>query len=370
MMDTTKLDGGYQNISQRVVFSYRSSLSQWFDQAQEDALGDSQRELHSFFRDLYDCMFYQPELFGMPVTEDCCINDNEPNEKDKKQAVKAALKKPKDIATQGMDFLYLAGKEGQLDGQDLVLPLETCAAYIKRSKSSKKFLQGLEGVGLAVTTAANCVVLHNDRYPKMMLALKILAEGCARYTGENERLGSFLFARCDFRADGVYRPDAMELYRIFTPAELEHITQLHDYFMQRGFTLEYQISDIFSWEVKYQGNKKIKATPLFQIEYQDRYRTVLRMQIKCASTNRIAELIPNQPRMLQDDFFRRVFRCKGDDCGWCRNQKTLGPSVIMRDGTPETVCWYSFSDVHGIDAETVTLIEQYAAMHDQLLPTP
>ncbi|MEW6524155.1 MAG: hypothetical protein AB1445_11430 [Bacillota bacterium] len=49
----------------------------------------------------------------------------------------------------------------------------------------------------------------------------------------------------------------------------------------------------------YQGNRKTKATPLFEVEYSERHLDPLRAKIKCASANRLAALIPLQPEILQ-----------------------------------------------------------------------
>jgi hypothetical protein len=92
------------------------------------------------------------------------------------------------------------------------------------------------------------------------------------------------------------------------------------------------------------------------------------MQIKCASTARIAELLPKQSALLQEDFQRRVNECRGDECGWCRNNKTLGPSVLEFGGEFRTVCWYTNPDIRVFDEHTVELIEQYERMHAGLAP--
>jgi len=110
----------------------------------------------------------------------------------------------------------------------------------------------------------------------------------------------------------------------------------------------------------------VKATPLFQIEYDDRHARPLRMQIKCASTQRIIELLPRQSQMLQDDFIRKANICRGDECGWCRNQKTLGPSMVEYNGEWKELCWYTFPDIHEFNEDTVELIQQYEQMHARL----
>lgn len=375
MMETETFSGVFQNISQRAVFSYLNSLAEFHLVLPEGMSPETQSrmevaelELHDFFKSLYHCMFHSPELFGLPLNEDCYIDEDEPNEKDKKQEVKARLKRPKDILTQGMDFLYLAGKIGRLEGQDITLPLEACAKYLQKSKSSKKFLQGLESAGLSVSIAGNQVTLHSSRFPEMMLALKTLAEHCTQYTQKDEPLGAFFFARCDFRAlQKGYQPEPLDLYRMFTPTEYEYLAALHDFFIEMKYKPQCIIYDVFQWMVQYQGNKKIKGTPFYQVEYQDRYRKNLQVQVKCASTNRIASLLPQQSHALQADFFKRTYPCRGSECGWCNDKKSLGPTVIEFDGVKENKCWFTYSGIKELNDETVNLIKEYALMHERLL---
>jgi hypothetical protein len=200
----------------------------------------------------------------------------------------------------------------------------------------------------------------------MLPALQALARSCAAY--REQEMGKFLFVSCDFRALDGYAPQALDFYRAFKGFEHQLVTELHAYFTSRNYKTEMDIRVPFAWVVKYQGDRKIKSTPLFQIEYDDRHARPLGMQIKCVSTARLVEIVSKQPQLLQDDFERRVLNCRGDDCGWCRNQKTLGPVDMEFRGELRTVCWYTNPDLRKFDEHTVELIRQYEQMHAQLAP--
>lgn len=356
----------YENISQRAASSYRKLLAEYSPSGGTDEQTRiAQRDLHAFFKTLYENLYQHPQAFGLPVGEDLCVAEGEPNEKDKKQAVKQKLNKPRGMIGQGLDFLMLAGIQGQLENQDLIL--EDFPAAAKASGIGPKFLQGLASSGLRIALSGARSVLSSREYPAMMAALKTLALGCAEH--ESERMGKFHFARCDFKAGTpAYDPDVLELYRAFGPVDYSHVAQLHAFFSAKGYKTSLEIGRSFAWVVKYQGNRKIKATPLFQVEYEERYADPLRLSIKCASTNRIADLLPNQAQSLQDDFMGRANPCRGDECGWCRNQKTLGPALVEYKGESKLLCWYTNPNIHGIDESKVELIQQYARLHDQLLP--
>ena len=235
---------------------------------------------------------------------------------------------------------------------------------MKKVRSLRIFLQGLSAAGLQLVEVGGSLRLENPTYPAMMPALKALAQACAVYP--NTRLGAFHFARCDFRAlQPGYIPDPLDLYRIFPAADYERAAALHEYFTDKKYQAIVEIAGVYGWTVKYQGSRKIKATPFFQVDYQERCRDLVQLQLKSASTTRIAPLIPNQSQALQDDFFRRAFKCRGDECGWCRNKTSLGPTTMMHNGQPEVLCWYTYSAISA-DENLMPLVKEYAEMHEEL----
>jgi hypothetical protein len=367
MMEDHVVNKGFASISQRAVSAYLKALAELRFVTGEHPAADlalSQAALHAFFTDFYTNLFDHPDCFGLPLNEDASIAENEVSEKDRKQEVKRLLDKPKAMIQGALDFLMLAGRQGSLDGQTLCLPGANAA--IKQTKLGRKFQAGFESAGLALQMKDDTAELRNSQYPQMMLALQTLATHCASY--KDEWLGRFMFSSCDFRALQSYQPEPMELYRYFDGEESALVLKLHDYFSQKKYKASIEIHGPAAWVVKYQGNRKVKATPLFQIDFDDRYARSLRMQIKCASSSRIAELLPHQSRILQDDFFSRAYPCRGDECGWCRNSKTLGPTNLEYQGESKTVCWYVGGDVREFNQGTAALIMEYEQMHAGLAP--
>jgi hypothetical protein len=190
-----------------------------------------------------------------------------------------------------------------------------------------------------------------------------LAQACAANSDVKD--GRFNFARCDFQAlQPGYKVQALDIYRVFPAADYAHLEDLHRFFSERGYKVEVNHNDVHGWEVTYQGDKKIKASPLFEVHYSERFYTPRRLSIKCASTSRIVPVLEQQPEILQEDFSKRVIRC--GDCGWCKNSKILGPTEYTYKGETFNICWYSFPDVYDLGPETVRLIQQYALMHESL----
>jgi hypothetical protein len=357
-----RTETAYANISQRAASSYVKSLAPFIEvPVNGNEMAQSQRELHAFFTSFYRELFARPELFGLPLGEDLSIGEHEPDQKEKKQQVKRLLDKPKASIAAGLDFLLLAGLGGKMDGDALVLT--GYGAIVKQSKVGSKFLKGFESLGMVISLSDDTARFKNVEFSHMLPALQELASACAAF--ESERLGKFQFARCDFQALKTCQPQAADLYRFLDGEEHVKVMELHEYFSARNYKALSEAAGPAAWSVKYQGDRKIKATPLFQVDYDAR---LLRLQIKCVSTQRIAELLPRQPQSLQDDFMQRANVCRKEECNWCRNQKTLGPSDVLYNGEWRTLCWYSNPDIHELNAETVKLIQQYEQMHASLSP--
>lgn len=359
----------FENISQRAAYAYlqaqaelRVGQAQAFGLQQMTAWAEQQGALYAFFKDLYVSLYTDPGRFGLPLSADLSLAENEPNAKDKKQQVKKLLDKPRAMIDAGLNFLMLAGVKGVLEGQ--ALHLDGYQEIVKQSKIGKKFLEALAAEGLLISaTNGGCSITH-ARFPQMMPALKSFATRCAAF--ENERLGKIQFARCDQAAGVDEIPSALDLYRAFEGDEYDRLLRLHAYFTGRGYQHEVEAWNASGWVVKYQGSRKVKSTPLFEVGFDDRYTRPLRVQIKCASTGRIAGLLAGQSQALQDDFMSRVYPCQGNKCGWCRNNKTLGPTTFIRNGEPVTVCWYSNGDVKVFDDRMEALIMEYEQMHTRL----
>jgi hypothetical protein len=368
-MDSDVSERVFDHLAQRVVFSYIRSLSEYtpvIPQGLPPEQAAGQLDLHSFFHALYQALYAQPDLFGLPLGPDMPVDADGPERGKQLTAANRALDVPRKRINQGLDFLRAAALSGEVQDHCLTLSLSEYNRLVKETKIGRKFLQGLQSVGLTITQSGEQVILSSDRFPAMLLPLQALASACSSYQPEN--LGRFHFARCDFRAlESGYQPQALDLYSVFPPQEREQLAALHEYLIGLNFKPIYQIYGIFAWEVKYQGSRKIKATPLVQVEYQERMKNPLHLQVKCASVNRIANLIPRQSHQLQTDFFQRAYRCNGAACNWCKNRKNLGPTELVVEDTPHILCWYVNPDVRNLSDESLDLIKQYVQMHEQLL---
>ncbi len=377
----------FNSIAQREAYSYVRSLAAVELPAAVDMPGAdaSQRDLRAFFEAFYAALYESPAQFGLPELEDDCISaaDEGQNRTKKLAELNRKLQKPRETIIAALELLMQAGYKGQLAAdpttgeQILLLDAGDYLAILKENKIKKPFLSGLAGVGLAVTEFGECVALRSSRFPAMLPALKALATACtqaaacaqAADTADVARvnLAHFNFSRCDFRAlDPNFHPSPLDLYRAFPPDDYARVARLHEYFTAAGYKPLFAIYAHFNWDIQYQGRRAVKGSPFLSIQYSERFENPLRVQMKCASGNRIAPLIARQPRELQVDFLKRSNTCNGDACNWCATRKHLGPSQIEVDGTHKTICWYVNPNIEPLTDDAVTLIQQYAAMHEEL----
>lgn len=351
--------GPYSSIAQRAVHTYIRALTHCVPSQA------GQRALYQFFQNLYAALYAHPEQFGLPITPDGWYTAGQTDDTNTKSDLKKRMKRPKEIIASGLAFLRLLGREGTLQGDALVLPAAVVNEFVKRNKAARVFLNGLALVGLRVECDGAAATVVHTASPAMLLALNELALACDTFADPN--LGAFHFARCDFRAlDAAFQADAADLYAFFDADDCAHALEMHQFFVSKGYKVIIKIHDVSMWVVQYQGKREIKSSPLYQVDFDERHATPMMVQIKAASTNRLVPVLADEPRWLQEDFYRRAYRCNGSKCDWCRNKTTLGPTTIEHDGKVEVLCWYSNPTVPQLNENSMELIRQYARVHEKL----
>ena len=78
----------FENISQRIVSTYRRQMTRFapvipeaLSADEQEAMEISQKELHGFFSAFYERMYEQPDAFGLPLTPDVCIVEGDGKQK-------------------------------------------------------------------------------------------------------------------------------------------------------------------------------------------------------------------------------------------------------------------------------------------------
>jgi hypothetical protein len=225
----------------------------------------------------------------------------------------------------------------------------------------------MQSVGLNVSEQADGVLIGNATYPHMMPALQALAQACAQR--DDQRLAVLLFARVDSRAlDAGFEPDLLDMLQTaLTSAEYDCAVELHNTLTGMEYQASLEVAGPHNWRVQYQGNRAVKSTAFFEYEYDERDKRPLRTTVKCAATNRLVPLLPDQSAQLQQDFFQHAHSCAAPKCSWCKTRKSLNPSVLEVDGEKRTICWWMQRHFAELDDEAVDLVKQYVQLHEALL---
>jgi hypothetical protein len=325
----------------------------------------SQAQLDAFFRAFYQSVHDHPEWFGLPLTADVHMDIGD--SKEQKRDVTKTVKKARDKLRMGVEYLSHIAQQGTCtEGQLRLAQGDYASFFAKSPRVKQKLVRGMGEVGLVVTEQDGAMLIGNSQHPHMMLALKTLAEACAKR--DDTKLGAFLFARCDLRAlDAEFEPDALDLLRTaLSPTEFQRAVELHRSLAEMVYVPALDIDGVHGWRIQYQGKRAIKTTPFFEFEYDERQKHQLLMRVKCASTNRLVSLLDQQPACLQQDFFQYAHNCGAPKCSWCKTRKSLGPSVLEQDGTRKTICWWMQRHFTEMDSQTVDLVKQYAQLHEAL----
>jgi hypothetical protein len=378
----------YDNISQRAIATAAQGLCVFEPVATgpSGAAGqpgvDAQHDLHQFFAALYAAMFEQPERFGMPTSPDDALS-SERESKERRQEVTKKLKPAQELRDLALDLLQELGRKGQVTGEALVVDEATYRSLLKaKSKAKKVILAAMGEVGLTAQAANGAVTLRNARYPQMMPALKAMAERCAvegdeeggerpsRFPFKERWLpywrGKSAFARCDLKILlPDYQPDPLSLLGYFSAEDRARAIELHNDMLATGHQAICQAHGPHGWVILYQGPRKIKDSPLVTIDYSERHQNPLRVQIKCASADRLMPTFAEQPPAVQADFRSRVNECGG--CGWCQDKKGLGPSTLTYSGEELTICWYTRPEVDELTDETLEVLRGYVRWHQRLI---
>lgn len=369
-MNTFGIDGKYDSISQRIASTYWRMLTDFcpilpdgLTPEQQDAAIASQRDLHAFFTDLYHAIYTAPAQFGLPLAEDTFVLKDHAKEGANKTDVKRILDRPRKQIDDGLDFLRKLAISGKVEGDTLTIALDDPALDFLKKKQARTWVRGMAALGLDLVDAAGAYFLRSEKYPNMMPALQALAQACARC--ENPNLGWVFFARCDFRAlNNDFNIDALDLYRTTRPEDYAWAAEQHAFFTARGYQAQVFADRIWAWQVKYQGKRSIKGSPLFEVDFDERILHQLRAQIKCAAATRIAPLLEKASPALQADFQNRVFNCH--DCTWCDSRPHLGPVEINTGSETRKICWYVTGDLDELTPESAALVREYTELHEAL----
>ena len=211
----------FSSISQRVLYAYLFSFSDFKPIKNEGISETSQESLHTFMRRILEKVYEKPELLSLPLDTDWAypinVCNNQFPEVDKiYQSVFKTL-------YEFYHFLYKSAFYGEVRNNAIIVNRE----LLKQHKASYKtiFLPLLNDLEIEVKNDKEKTTLFYDGKEEIFPAMKLLA---CQNTGEYEQYRTyppmnyhhnlFLFAACSFdgncnylidRLDQVYQLDSM-----------------------------------------------------------------------------------------------------------------------------------------------------------------
>jgi len=205
-----------------------------------EELHSAQLSLYRFFQDMLADLYSQPNLYGIP--EDRCeaLSTGDKNQEDRIR--EARLKVRKAIEVGILDFIYRLGQAGDVYGHVLKVPRsfydQLAAEKIKKTKN-KAFIKVIERLGFAFTMGDE-VVVSNDKYPFMIMALSNFARECSKIKDYD----FYFFRRCDF---GVFAqkhlPAFEDVLRLVPEGMRNDVLETDALLRDRTFKREIFVSD-------------------------------------------------------------------------------------------------------------------------------
>lgn len=197
----------FNNISQRILFSYKFAYSVFTPIVSNIISIESQRQLHLLMQKILDELYVKPELLSLPIDEDRAypqhICNNQIPELDKLyQTVFKTL-------YEFYRLLYMIALYGKIAENTITITKE----QLKVQKSTYKpiFLPILNTVGIEVLADKISITLIHTNGKNIFLALKLLAsenqreyEQYSTYTPMNFNHNLFSFAVCSFDGNFDY----------------------------------------------------------------------------------------------------------------------------------------------------------------------
>ncbi len=212
-----KIGKSFDNLAQRMVYSYGATFPEFVPVVSEEASEASQRDLYGFLKELVARLYDDPTLLSLPSREDDSYGDWELQKKKPKLIVemKAIQKKINEFYL----LLMQLGRFGTVCGDSLHVD----KAYLKLYGGMVKKLDRL---GLSCEDAGEKSVFRCEAHPGLFPAWKLLVRGADKQANP-----VIFFSR------GMFDPGYSYPSAIFASiaGEKQAFEALQSFFVQNGY---------------------------------------------------------------------------------------------------------------------------------------
>ena len=234
----------------------------------------AEQELHSYFKNLYQDMHNNAELYNIPLATF------------KGQDFNKKRLKVRKIVNTVLDFIYKLGQYVTLKGTSLVLAIENWHKIrddtIKKLKSEKKFNNLVLLLGFTINVKQKIVVINHKNFPAMLIALSYYAKLCS----QDKKYGFRYFYQLDFRRFNNYKLQMNDVINSL-PLELKiMVTETDNLIMRYKYRRKIELYEDFGYRVAYSN----KAGVVFYIHINcyktDTYYHYLRWVLNSAQSEK------------------------------------------------------------------------------------
>lgn len=165
-----KIGSSFENISQRVIYSYILTYPDFIPDNCTEVSKQSQEQWYDFFKETLIAVYNDPQIIGLSVEQDDCFNEEMYKEKPE------LVEKMKKLEKKLLGFfalLYEIGAVGELTENLLFVPK-------KIMPFSKSKISLLANVGILCESKDDGVFVSNADYPDLCAGWKLLSENCRK----------------------------------------------------------------------------------------------------------------------------------------------------------------------------------------------
>ena len=344
MSEQLSLGQSFPSLGARIIYAFLASYPE-FVPSPAESNPESTYQLHTFFHDMIDTCYQNPEWIGISPVPDRCfeerwyLNNRDPELMDAMSKVEKKF----------FDWVSIWHKLGLLG------EVHDDCLFVARSawKFSSKMLEKLYPFGLQIESTAEGVTLRCTAYPAIFPALKMRSDIAPGKDGQIASLTRFLFGSIPghpYRAAQMFG----KLY-----ADPAWLCDLESFFEKLGYTC---VNDERGLQVRWVKEYPDKERGYLHISFRWRDRLQMCYEFRVPSFRLLLNHYDEMEYTLKELCFTRTKVC--DNCGYCtqtdksgRRQKLALP-LKYPDGEM-LKCplwpWFSWNEP---DSETIKKMEK------------
>lgn len=342
----------FDNLAQRLVYSYMASYSQFVPTNTDEITIEAQKQTHDFLSGLLFKIYHNPAIIGLPLEKDDCF-DGEAF-KDKPELVKTM----KNLEKKFLGFfnlLFELGIAGEIKNKKLYI------SNIK-IKLQKSRLNLLEQIGFKSEIMADTVIIYSKEYTELCSGLKSLSEICKSSDGKDitkQSMTREIFMKCLFDEKNI---SLTNLYGDLAQSGI-YLKELEEYFINKGY-------EIIRYDISFRLQKAYpnKQSGSFAVMFNWRCKNQLSYVVDVPSLRVLMEHFDEIDDELRELVFSRTNTC--ENCGYCTQtgKRVIVALQLNHNGKAITKCpYYPSFNWNSLDEKAVSSIKKLCDFAEDIL---